>query len=66
MWDLENKIVFAEYQMSSNEVFQIIKIVSTKHESLFDEFYTNMAKGIDPTYKDRVNKFRRAISNKYD
>ena len=66
MWDLENKIVFAEYQMSSNEVFQIIKIVSTKHESLFDEFYTNMAKGIDPTYKDRVNKFRREISNKYD
>lgn len=66
MWEMDNKIVFGEYEISSSEIFQYVKIVSTEHESLFDEFYENMAKGVDPTYQDRVNKFRRAISNKYE
>jgi hypothetical protein len=66
MWEMDNKIIFGEYEISSSEIFQYVKIVSTEHESLFDEFYENMAKGVDPTYQDRVNKFRRAISNKYE
>ena len=66
MWNLEDKIIFAEYEMSSNEVFQTIKIVSTEHENLFDQYYEDVEKGVDPTYHDRMNKYRRKISNKYE
>ena len=66
MWNLEDKIIFAEYEMSSNEVFQTIKIVSTEHENLFDQYYEDMEKGVDPTYHDRINKYRKKISNKYE
>ena len=66
MWNFEDKIIFAEYEMSSNEVFQTIKIVSTEHENLFDQYYEDMEKGVDPTYHDRMSKYRMMISNKYE
>ena len=65
-WSKSNMEIFAEYFISSQDSFQEAKFVSTRHDSVFDKFYTNMEKGVDPTYQERVRNARLEIAKQFE
>tara|TARA_Y100000590_G_scaffold295505_1_gene333109 strand:- start:9 stop:560 length:552 start_codon:yes stop_codon:yes gene_type:complete len=62
-WKMDNMSVMAEYRIYPNEIYQVIRFVSSTHQALFDQYYINVAKGTDPTFKKKMRKYRLKISN---
>ena len=65
-WSKSNMEIFANYFISSQESFQEVKFISTQHDSVFDRFYTNMEKGVDPTYKEKIRNARLQIAQQFE
>ena len=65
-WSKSDMDIFAEYFIGSKDSFQEVKFISTQHDNVFDRFYTNMEKGEDPTYKERVRNARLLIAKQFE
>ena len=65
-WELDDRIIFAEYTKAPYEIFQVVKIISKSYDDLFDAYYENVEKGSDPTFQEKMYNFRLSISDKYD